>query len=76
MKSIREMQFIEKGDVVRIKNMPLSIHNDRVRGKVGVVLGQNLKSRRYKDRQIIVSIPNYRILYILPHHLEKVNEER
>ena len=70
------MQYIEKGDVVRIKNMPLSIHNDRVKGKVGVVLGQNLDSRRYKDRQIIVSIPNYRILYILPHHLEKVNEER
>lgn len=70
------MQYIEKGDVVRIKNMPLSIHNDRVKGKVGVVLGQNLDSRRYKDRQIIVSIPNYRILYILPVHLEKVNEER
>ena len=70
------MQYIEKGDVVRIKNMPLSIHNDRVKGKVGVVLGQNLDSRRYKDRQIIVSIPNYRILYILPIYLEKVNEER
>ena len=38
------MQYIEKGDVVRIKNMPLSIHNDRVKGKVGVVLGQNLDS--------------------------------
>ena len=70
------MQYIEKGDVVRIKNMPLSIHNDRVKGKVGVVLGQNLDSRRYKDRQIIVSIPNYRILYLLPMYLEKVNEER
>ena len=70
------MQYIEKGDVVRIKNMPLSIHNDRVRGKIGVVLGQNLNGKRYKDRQIKVSIPNYRILFILPVHLEKVNEER
>ena len=70
------MQYIEKGDVVRIKNMPLSIHNDRVKGKVGIVLGQNQNAKRYKDRQIEVSIPNYRILYILPVHLEKVNEER
>mgnify|MGYP003127307998 CR=1 FL=1 len=70
------MQYIEKGDVVRIKNMPLSIHNDRVKGKVGIVLGQNLNAKRYKDRQVEVSIPNYRILYILPMHLEKVNEER
>ena len=66
--------MIKKGDVVRMKNMPLSIHNDRVKGKVGVVLGQNLNSKKYKDRQIIVSIPNYRILYILPVYLEKVNE--
>ena len=70
------MQYIEKGDVVRIKNMPLSIHNDRVKGKIGIVLGQNLNAKRYKDRQIEVSIPNYRILYILPMHLEKVNEVR
>ena len=33
------MQYIEKGDVVRIKNMPLSIHNDRTKGKVGIVIG-------------------------------------
>lgn len=70
------MQYIEEGDIVRIKNMPLSVHNDRVKGKVGIVLGQNLGSRRYKDRQIIVSIPNYRIMYILPMHLEKVNAAR
>ena len=70
------MQYIEKGDVVRIKNMPLSIHNDRVKGKIGIVLGQNDNGYRYKHRQIEVSIPNYRILYILPMHLEKVNEER
>ena len=59
------MQYIKKGDVVKIKDMPLSLHNDRVKGKVGIVLGQNLSSKRYKDRQIIVSIPNYRVLYIL-----------
>ena len=70
------MQYIKKGDVVKIKDMPLSLHNDRVKGKVGIVLGQNLKSKRYKDRQIIVSIPNYRVLYILPRYLEKVNECR
>jgi hypothetical protein len=70
------MQYIEKGDVVRIKNMPLSIHNDRVKGKVGIVLGQNDNGKRYKHRQIAVSIPNYRILHILPMHLEKVNAER
>ena len=70
------MEYIEKGDVVRIKNMPLSIHNERVKGKIGIVLGQNLSGKRYKDRQIEVSIPNYRILFILPVHLEKVNEER
>ena len=70
------MEYIEKGDVVRIKNMPLSIHNDRVKGKIGIVLGQNLNAKRYKDRQIEVSIPNYKILYILPRHLEKVNEAR
>ena len=70
------MEYIEKGDVVRIKNMPLSIHNDRVKGKIGIVLGQNLNAKRYKDRQIEVSIPNYKILYILPRHLEKVNEVR
>lgn len=64
------------GDVVRIKNMPLSIHNDLVKGKIGIVLGQNLRGKRYKDRQIEVSIPNYKILWILPMYLEKVNEER
>ena len=76
MKSIREMQYIENGDVVRIKDMPLSIHNDRVKGKIGIVVGQGCFLRRYKDTQLKVSIPNYRILYILPVHLEKVNEER
>ena len=66
------MKYIEKGDVVRIKNMPLSIHNDRIKGKVGIVLGQNDFGKRYKDRQIAVSIPNYRILHILPMHLELI----
>tara|TARA_B100001758_G_C17832123_1_gene314823 strand:+ start:32 stop:235 length:204 start_codon:yes stop_codon:yes gene_type:complete len=66
------MQYIEKGDVVKIKNMPLSIHNDRVKGKVGIVLGQSHHGKRYKDRQIEVSIPNYRILHILPMHLELI----
>ena len=70
------MQYIEKGDVVRIKNMPLSIHNDRVKGKVGIVIGETDTGKRYKDEQLIVSIPNYRILWILPRYLEKVNEER
>ena len=76
MKSIREMQYIENGDVVRIKDMPLSIHNDRVKGKIGIVVGRGCDSRRYKDTQLKVSIPNYRILFILPVHLEKVNEKR
>ena len=76
MKSIREMQFIEKGDVVRIRNMPLSIHNDRVKGKVGIVIGCTDTGKRYKDEQLIVSIPNYKILWLLPMYLEKVNEER
>ena len=34
------------------------------------------RGKRYKDRQIEVSIPNYKILWILPMYLEKVNEER
>ena len=68
------MQYIEKGDMVRIKDMPLSIHNDRVKGKVGLVIGQTNNGKKYKDEQIIVSVPNYKILWILPHHLEKVNE--
>jgi len=70
------MQYIEKGDVVRIKNMPLSMHNDRVKWKIGIVVGQGSGFKRYKDTQLKVSIPNYRILYLLPMHLEKVNEER
>ena len=70
------MQYIEKGDVVRLKNMPLSIHNDRAKGKVGIVIGQSLSDKKYKDRQIAVSIPNYKVLYLLPMYLEKVNEER
>ena len=70
------MKYIEKGDVVKIKEMRLSIHNDRVKGKVGIVLGQSDNGKRYKDRQIAVSIPNYRILHILPMYLEKVNESR
>ena len=70
------MNYIEKGDVVRIKNMPLSIHNDRVKGKVGIVVGQDMHDKRYRDTQLIVSIPNYKILWLLPIHLEKVNEER
>ena len=76
MKSIREMQYIENGDMVRIKDMPLSIHNDRVKGKFGIVIGQGSGFKRYKDTQLKVSIPNYKILYLLPMHLEKVNEER
>ena len=70
------MQYIEKGDVVRLKNMPLSIHNDRVKGKVGIVIGTTDTGKRYKDEQLIVSIPNYKILWLLPIHLEKVNESR
>ena len=70
------MQYIEKGDVVKIKNMPLSIHNDHVKGKVGIVIGETDTGKRYKDEQLIVSIPNYRILWILPRYLEKVNESR
>ena len=70
------MQYIEKGDVVKIKHMPLSIHNDRVEGKVGIVVGKGCFLRGYKDTQLKVSIPNYRILHILPRYLEKVNEER
>ncbi len=76
MLSIKEMQYIEDGDLVRIKDMPLSIHNDRVKGKIGIVIGQGDGFKRYKDTQLKVSIPNYRVLYILPVHLEKVNEER
>ena len=76
MQSIKEMQYIDSGDVVRIKDMPLSIHNDRVKGKIGIVVGQGSGFKRYKDTQLKISIPNYRILYILPRHLEKVNEER
>lgn len=68
------MQYIKKGDIVRIKNMPLSIHNDRVKGKIGIVIGQSISSRKYKNSQLKISIPNYKILYILPVHLEKVNE--
>ncbi len=70
------MQYIEKGDVVRIKKMPLSIHNDRVKGKVGIVIGSDTSWKKYKDTQLKVSIPNYKILWILPMYLEKVNEER
>ena len=70
------MEYIEKGDVVRIKNMPLSIHNDRVKGKVGIVIGQDTRDRKYRETQLIVSIPNYKILWLLPMHLEKVNESR
>ena len=68
--------MIKKGDVVKIKDMPLSIHNDRVKGKVGIVIGQTDYGKKYKDEQIIVSVPNYKILWILPQHLEKVNERR
>ena len=71
------MQYIEEGDVVRLKNMPLSIHNDRVKGKVGIVIGCTDTGKRYKDEQLIVSIPSYnKTLWILPMYLEKVNEER
>ena len=70
------MQYIEKGDVVIIKENRISIHNDRIKGKVGIVLGQSDNGKRYKDRQIAVSIPNYKVLHILPMYLEKVNEER
>ena len=70
------MQYIEEGDVVKIKNMPLSIHNDRVKGKVGIVIGCTDTGKRYKYEQLIVSIPNYKTLWILPMYLEKVNEER
>jgi len=71
------MQYIEEGDVVKIKNMPLSIHNNHVKGKVGIVVGQGHQgNRKYKDIQLVVSIPNYKVLYILPMYLEKVNEER
>ena len=71
------MQYIEEGDVVKIKNMPLSIHNDRVKGKVGIVIGCTDTGKRYKDEQLIVSIPNYnKTLWILPMYLEKINEER
>ena len=68
------MQCLKKGDVVKIKNMPMSIHNEHVKGKVGLVIGQTNNGKKYKDEQIIVSVPNYKILWILPHHLEKVNE--
>ena len=71
------MKYIEEGDVVKIKNMPLSIHNDRVKGKVGIVIGCTDTGKRYKDEQLIVSIPSYnKTLWILPMYLEKVNEER
>jgi len=66
--------MIKKGDVVRMKNMPLSIHNDRTKGKVGIVIGQSISSKKYEDTQLEISVPNYRILYILPRYLEKVNE--
>ena len=39
-------------------------------------LNSDYDAKRYKDRQVEVSIPNYRILFILPNYLEKVNEER
>ena len=71
------MTYIEEGDVVKIKNMPLSIHNDRVKGKIGIVIGCTDTGKRYKDEQLIVSIPSYnKTLWILPMYLEKVNEER
>ena len=70
------MQYIEKGDIVKIKNMPLSIHNDRVKGKVGIVIGCTDTGKRYKDEQLIVSIPNCKVLWLLPMHLEKINEKR
>ena len=70
------MQYIEEGDVVKIKNMPLSIHNDHVKGKVGIVIGCTDTGKRYKHEQLIVSVPNYKTLWILPMYLEKVNEER
>ena len=66
--------MIKKGDVVRMKNMPLSIHNDHTKGKVGIVIGQSISSKKYEDTQLEISVPNYRILYILPRYLEKVNE--
>jgi len=66
--------MIKKGDVVRMKNMPLSIHNDRTKGKVGIVIGQSISSKKYEDTQLEISVPNYRTLYILPRYLEKVNE--
>ena len=70
------MKYIKDGDLVRIKDMPLSIHNNRVRGKVGIVIGCTDTGKRYKDEQLIVSIPSYKILWLLPMYLEKVNEER
>lgn len=70
------MQYIEEGDVVKIKNRPLSMHNDITKGKVGIVVGHGYRgNRKYKDVQLAISIPNYKVLYILPMHLEKVNEE-
>lgn len=70
------MLYIEKGDVVRIKNMPLSIHKT-FKGKVGIVVGQGCcGNRKYKDIQLAISLPNHRVVYILPAHLEKVNAAR
>lgn len=69
------MQCLKKGDVVKIKNMPMSIHNEHVKGKVGIIINNGNLARKYSLRQFAVSIPSYnKILHIIPPYLEKVNE--
>ena len=69
------MLCLKKGDVVKIKNMPMSIHNEHVKGKIGIVINNGNLARQYSLRQFAVSIPSYnKILHIIPPYLEKVNE--
>lgn len=67
--------IIKKGDVVKIMNMPMSIHNDRVKGKIGIVIDNGNLAHQYRLRQFAVSIPTYnKVLYIIPMYMEKINE--
>ena len=63
------MKQLKKGVAVKIKNMPLSIHNSKTRGKVGIVLDDGNRHDQYK-----VSIPNYKVLWLLSQFLEVISD--